>query len=119
MNKSNKKYQGMAPQNISRRSFMLRASVLATSTALLTLLPTGRVLAGWAEELGEGLDTVGRMLLQESSLGFNGERRDPLTGLYHLGQGYRAYNPQMMHFNAADSLSPFDGGGKPLWLLPG
>ncbi len=24
--------------------------------------------------------------------GFNGERRDPLTGTTHLGNGYRAYN---------------------------
>ncbi|HFT1738550.1 TPA: RHS repeat-associated core domain-containing protein [Vibrio vulnificus] len=84
---------------------------MATSSALLTLSPAGRVLAGWAEELGEMTDTVGRMLLRDNQLAFNGERLDPINGLYHLGQGYRAYNPKLMQFNAADSLSLFDGGG--------
>ncbi|GAB7527734.1 hypothetical protein PS3A_01390 [Pseudomonas sp. 3A(2025)] len=43
--------------------------------------------------------------------GFNGERRDPLTGHYLLGNGYRAYNPVLMRFNQPDSLSPFGRGG--------
>ncbi len=43
--------------------------------------------------------------------GFNGERRDPLTGLTHLGNGYRAYNPQLMRFQTPDSMSPFGKGG--------
>ncbi|WP_226488960.1 RHS repeat-associated core domain-containing protein [Pseudomonas sp. B20] len=46
-----------------------------------------------------------------SLLGFNGERRDPVTGHYLLGNGYRAYNPVLMRFNSPDSLSPFDEGG--------
>lgn len=48
----------------------------------------------------------------ESSLpGFNGERKDPVSNMYHLGNGYRAYNPVLMRFNCPDSLSPFSGGG--------
>ena len=43
--------------------------------------------------------------------GFNGERPDPLTGHYHLGQGHRAYNPHLMRFNSPDQLSPLDAGG--------
>lgn len=43
--------------------------------------------------------------------GFNGERIDPLSGMYHLGNGYRAYNPVLMRFNCPDSLSPFSEGG--------
>ncbi len=43
--------------------------------------------------------------------GFNGERIDPLSGVYHLGNGYRAFNPILMRFNCPDNLSPFDGGG--------
>lgn len=43
--------------------------------------------------------------------GFNGERPDPVTGHYLLGQGYRAFNPVLMRFNSPDSLSPFDKGG--------
>lgn len=47
----------------------------------------------------------------QSSLGFAGERLDPVSGTYHLGNGYRAYNPVLMRFNAPDSLSPFGAGG--------
>jgi len=43
--------------------------------------------------------------------GFNGERADPVSGTYHLGNGYRAYNPVLMRFNCPDSLSPFGAGG--------
>lgn len=46
-----------------------------------------------------------------SLLGFNGERRDPVTGHYLLGNGYRAFNPLLMRFNSPDSLSPFGKGG--------
>ena len=46
-----------------------------------------------------------------SLLGFNGQRPDPLTGHYPLGNGYRAYNPVLMRFNCPDHLSPFGAGG--------
>ena len=46
-----------------------------------------------------------------SLLGFNGERRDPVTGHYLLGNGYRAFNPVLMRFNSPDSWSPFGEGG--------
>ncbi|KPA97199.1 RHS repeat-associated core domain-containing protein [Pseudomonas asplenii] len=46
-----------------------------------------------------------------SLLGFNGERPDPLTGHYLLGNGYRAFNPVLMRFNSPDNLSPFGQGG--------
>ena len=52
--------------------------------------------------------TLGGLL---SLLGFNGERPDPLTGHYLLGNGYRAFNPVLMRFNSPDSLSPFGKGG--------
>ena len=44
-------------------------------------------------------------------LGFNGERFDPFTGYYLLGNGYRAFNPQLMRFNSPDTWSPFGMGG--------
>lgn len=47
----------------------------------------------------------------DSVLGFTGERRDPVTGHYLLGNGYRAFNPVLMRFNSPDSLSPFGEGG--------
>jgi RHS repeat-associated protein len=46
-----------------------------------------------------------------SLLGFNGERPDPVTGHYHLGNGYRQFNPVLMRFNGPDSWSPFGEGG--------
>ncbi|WCM50999.1 RHS repeat-associated core domain-containing protein [Pseudomonas sp. WJP1] len=46
-----------------------------------------------------------------SLLGFNGEPPDPLTGHYHLGNGYRQFNPVLMRFNSPDSWSPFGKGG--------
>jgi RHS repeat-associated protein len=46
-----------------------------------------------------------------SLLGFNGERPDPVTGHYHLGNGYRQFNPVLMRFNSPDSWSPFRTGG--------
>lgn len=46
-----------------------------------------------------------------SLLGFNGERPDPVTGCYLLGNGYRAFNPVLMRFISPDNLSPFGKGG--------
>jgi RHS repeat-associated protein len=46
-----------------------------------------------------------------SQLAFNGEVRDPDSGWYLLGNGYRAYNPGLMRFHSPDSLSPFGVGG--------
>lgn len=46
-----------------------------------------------------------------SLLEFNGERRDPVTGYYLLGNGHRAFNPVLMRFNTTDKLSPFGRGG--------
>ncbi|SFB39553.1 RHS repeat-associated core domain-containing protein [Pseudomonas sp. NFIX10] len=48
---------------------------------------------------------------QLSLLGFDGERADPITGHYLLGNGYRAFNPWLMRFNSPDSMSPFARGG--------
>ncbi|WP_256583939.1 RHS repeat-associated core domain-containing protein [Pseudomonas sp. SDI] len=42
--------------------------------------------------------------------GFNGERREPVSGHYLLGS-YRAFNPVLMRFNKPDTLSPFGKGG--------
>jgi RHS repeat-associated protein len=44
-------------------------------------------------------------------LGFKGERYQPETGWYLLGNGQRAYHPTLMRFLSPDSLSPFGAGG--------
>ena len=53
----------------------------------------------------------GHRPLASGLLGFNGERPDPVTGHYLLGNGYRAFNPALMRFNSPDSWSPFGEGG--------
>lgn len=45
-----------------------------------------------------------------SSIGFNGELQDPASNLYLLGNGYRAFSPELMRFNLPDELSPFAKG---------
>lgn len=41
---------------------------------------------------------------------FNGERLDLAVNLYHLGNGRRAYDPDLKLFLSADPLCPFDAG---------
>ncbi|WP_426809913.1 RHS repeat-associated core domain-containing protein [Pseudomonas sp. WOUb67] len=48
---------------------------------------------------------------QAPMLGYNGERYDPLTDMYALGQGFRSYSPALMRFCRPDELSPFAEGG--------
>lgn len=50
-------------------------------------------------------------LLERNRPGFNGERYDPLGRLYHLGNGLRAYSPELMVFLSPDPSSPFAEGG--------
>jgi RHS repeat-associated protein len=46
-----------------------------------------------------------------SLLSFTGQRPDPVTGHYLLGNGYRGFNSVLMRFNSPDNLSPFGKGG--------
>ncbi|MCE0914229.1 RHS repeat-associated core domain-containing protein [Pseudomonas sp. NMI760_13] len=45
------------------------------------------------------------------SSGYNGMRRDPVTGSYHAGNGYRCYDPNVYRHTQPDWLSPFGEGG--------
>lgn len=70
----------------------------------------------WTEETGKAGQIhawapYGHGETEERMPGFNGERIDPVSRTYHLGNGYRAYNPVLMRFNAPDSMSPFGAGG--------
>jgi RHS repeat-associated protein len=46
-----------------------------------------------------------------SRSGYNGQRPDPVSGHYHLGNGYRTFSPALGRFTAPDSMSPFGAGG--------
>lgn len=54
---------------------------------------------------------IDRQARRVAMFGFNGDRYDPLTGNYPLGQGYRSYSPTLMRFHKPDALSPFGLGG--------
>ncbi|KXO06766.1 hypothetical protein AKG98_2860 [Moritella sp. JT01] len=87
--------------NRSRRRFL--KSTAAVSAASLPMVP--------GQSLARGLYASSAGTLRNNPLGFNGERQDPVTGCYHLGKGYRVYNPRLMRFHAYDSMSPFGRGG--------
>ncbi|MCP3752524.1 RHS repeat domain-containing protein [Pseudomonas sp. SBB6] len=51
-------------------------------------------------------------------LGFKGEPLNPM-GLYHLGNGYRLYDPLLQHFLTPDNWSPFGAGGVAAYVYCG
>ncbi|OTA15177.1 YD repeat [Xenorhabdus vietnamensis] len=70
----------------------------------------------WSQPTGQGGELHGWTPYGEGSsaslpVGFNGQRADPVSGMYHLGNGYRTYNPVLRRFNSPDSFSPFGAGG--------
>ncbi|PKH27581.1 RHS repeat domain-containing protein [Pseudomonas fluorescens] len=56
-------------------------------------------------------DGKARTMADLQLLAFNGQRLDAAVNLYFLGNGQRAYDPDLMIFLQADPLSPFDEGG--------
>ncbi|WP_458130616.1 RHS repeat-associated core domain-containing protein [Pseudomonas sp. R3-41] len=103
-------------QHGNRLLAMLQHEGQSTNTRLLTtdeqrsLLST--IDAGSFQSLAYtpyGYLSLERRLMK--MLGFKGERPDPVTGHYLLGNGYRAFNPVLMRFNSPDSWSPFGKGG--------
>lgn len=91
-----------AYRSLSRRQFLVTSSLLVTSSSLIILPPS---LDAKEEEANFPYGS------DPTTIGFNGEYQDPVTGMYLLGNGYRAYNPRLLSFNAADSMSPFNNGG--------
>ena len=58
-----------------------------------------------------GQESTSAAKAQMPHFGFDGQLTDGITGWQFLGQGYRAYNPELRRFLQQDSLSPFDKGG--------
>ncbi|MGF1681873.1 RHS repeat-associated core domain-containing protein [Photobacterium minamisatsumaniensis] len=90
----------------SRRRFMRQSSMVAAGSAFAGMAPT---IA--SSPLLRSPTPLTNSPIASNPLGFNGQRKDPVTGGYHLGNGYRMYNPRIMRFNAADNMSPFGKGG--------
>ncbi|ATP46091.1 hypothetical protein CR511_19380 [Pseudomonas putida] len=47
----------------------------------------------------------------QTLLRFNGQRHEPLSEGYLLGNGHRLYQPKLCRFQSPDALSPFGDGG--------
>lgn len=94
---SNKDSVFITPLN--RREFLIKIGQTSAVAGGISLLPTSVRLA-----------MAQSMTVSPSHLGFNGEWLDPVLEGYHLGQGYRVYQPKLMRFNAPDSLAPFNEG---------
>lgn len=94
---SNKDSVFITPLN--RREFLIKIGQTSAVAGGISLLPTSVRLA-----------MAQSMTVSSSHLGFNGEWLDPVLEGYHLGQGYRVYQPKLMRFNAPDSLAPFNEG---------
>ncbi len=62
-------------------------------------------------ESGLSIGVVPDDLAAAPAFGFNGVRLDPRANLYFLGNGRRAYSPELMIFLSPDPLAPFGGGG--------
>ena len=92
-----------------RQAGTLHTHLLATDQqrSVLTLLDASRPQHLAYSPYGHRTSENGLLSL----LGFNGERPDPVTGHYLLGNGYRAFNLVLMRFNTPDSWSPFGKGG--------
>ena len=105
--------QGEHSQTIFQHHDQLLAEEHTTATLLLgTDLQRSvlRSLSG-AHQHPQAYTPYGHHRGQQGLLGFNGEAPDPMTGHYLLGNGHRAYNPELMRFNSPDTLSPFGAGG--------
>jgi RHS repeat-associated protein len=94
---------------LRREDVTVNASLLATDQqrSVLNVLDASKLQSLVYTPYGHRLAENGLLSL----LGFNGERPDPVTGHYLLGNGYRAFNPVLMRFNSPDSWSPFGEGG--------
>ncbi|MHC8356519.1 RHS repeat-associated core domain-containing protein [Pseudomonas sp. LB3P81] len=99
--------QLLAQQN--RQGDSVEASLLATDQMRSVLQAVKAHGASSIAYSPYGHRSIKSSLL--SVFGFNGERADPITVHYLLGNGYRAFNPVLMRFNSPDNFCPFGKGG--------
>jgi len=70
-------------------------------------------MSGHARSIRQAYDPYGffSSAQEQALLGFNGQIRLAMPGLYPLGNGYRNYSPMLRRFQTPDSWSPFGRGG--------
>jgi RHS repeat-associated protein len=93
-----------------RRSELVETALLATDLqrTVLQTVKAGQQCHSFAYSPYGHRNAENGMI---SLLGFNGERSDPMSGHYLLGNGHRGFNPALMRFNSPDTMSPFGKGG--------
>ncbi|PQJ84228.1 RHS repeat-associated core domain-containing protein [Aliivibrio sifiae] len=96
--------------NSGRRCFIIKSCIVAGTSSIFSISTPVNALS-FINDLDHGSKRYSKLYILTNSIGFNGERLDPVLKSYHLGNGYRVYIPSMMRFNSPDSLSPFSQGG--------
>lgn len=91
---------------LQRQGDIVRSTLLATNRQHSVLHSVNG-----AQRHQRAYMAYGYSALEGGVLGFNGERLDPVTRHYLLGNGYRVFNPVLMRLNSQDSMSPFGEGG--------
>ncbi|WP_222937581.1 RHS repeat-associated core domain-containing protein [Spartinivicinus ruber] len=92
--------------NLSRRGFLIKSSLFVTSASLFTTsIPVHGALS-----LANNRE-LPKLIILQNPIRFTGEHYDSIAQVYHLGNGYRIFNPRLMRFHSIDSLSPFNDGG--------
>lgn len=93
----------------------LRENLLDTTGSVIASVGDGGATAGIVYTPYGGAGPAGvtsaTPLIDRNRVAFNGERLDALAGLYHLGQGRRAYCPELMVFLSPDPYAVFGGAG--------
>lgn len=86
---------------ISRRQFFKYSAIM---TGMVIVIP--RLF------LSKSSAAVEPAIIFENPIGFNGQPKDFAMDLYHLGNGYRVYNPALGCFHQFDGeMSPFGDAG--------
>lgn len=89
----------------------MRLLLTGTETHQTVLLAVGASGPSMAAYSPYGYCAFGAAQDWSGCIRFAGELQDRSTGCYSLGNGYRAYHPELMRFGSPDSLSPFGAGG--------
>lgn len=107
--------QGDVQQQIFQFEDVLLAELHKEGSQRTALLMTDRQRSVLQTTDGDSAYTpYGHRTVNEglpSLLGFNGQRSEPVTERYLLGNGHRGFSPILMRFDRPDSLSPFGEGG--------
>lgn len=86
---------------LSRRQFFKFSAIM-----------TGIAIYAPRTLLAKSTTTVDPAVIFENPIGFNGQPKDFAMDMYHLGNGYRVYNPALGSFHQFDGeMAPFGDGG--------